>query len=201
MKDIPWTQQDDGWTRFIGPYMLSAGDNGDGTWESVVLFRSTIIISETKNDADEAKSRAECCLRDMCLDVSECLRTSVKATADQQGLDKDQDYVAVDNPFWDCTDAAHPAWWRGEQYASKHIIKDLQKIVIGPESTEEMPYQTLRHWIKTAMETSNDIIIEDALEALEGLWTEEDFNEIPPALNLMLMGMDEIATLPKTDES
>ena len=28
-----------------------------------------------------------------------------------------------DNPFWDCTDAAHPAWWRGQEYGVKQAIK------------------------------------------------------------------------------
>jgi len=41
---------------------------------------------------------------------------------DQHGFDPDQDYTAVDNPFWDCTDAAHPAWWRGEEYSIKMMI-------------------------------------------------------------------------------
>ena len=23
-----------------------------------------------------------------------------------------------DDPLWDCTDAAHPAWWRGEKWSA-----------------------------------------------------------------------------------
>ena len=35
---------------------------------------------------------------------------------DEYGYDPDETYVAEDNPFYDATDGAHPAWWRGQKY-------------------------------------------------------------------------------------
>jgi len=43
--------------------------------------------------------------------------------ADEQGFDRDLDRTVVDNPFWDCTDGAHPAWWRGETYGVQGMIR------------------------------------------------------------------------------
>lgn len=43
--------------------------------------------------------------------------------ADEMGFDPDENYTAVDNPFWDATDGAHPAWWRGEEYGCKAMIR------------------------------------------------------------------------------
>lgn len=54
----------------------------------------------------------------------------------EQGLDSEQDYTAVDNPFWDCTEGAHPAWWRGEEYGVRGMVKMVNKWL--DESPEEM---------------------------------------------------------------
>lgn len=42
---------------------------------------------------------------------------------DAQGFDPDETYTQPDNPFWDCTDAAHPAWWRGNDSGCDMTIK------------------------------------------------------------------------------
>ena len=53
-------------------------------------------------------------------------------SVDEQGFDPDQDYTKVDNPFWDCTDGAHPAWWRGEEYSIKMMIKKVNEWLDEP---------------------------------------------------------------------
>ena len=45
----------------------------------------------------------------------------------EQGFDPDLDYTAKDNPFWDCTDGAHPAWWRGQEYGCKATVRIVNK--------------------------------------------------------------------------
>jgi hypothetical protein len=34
-----------------------------------------------------------------------------------------------DNPHWDCTDGAHPAWWRGCDYGVESVIRTIRKAV------------------------------------------------------------------------
>ena len=86
--------------------------------------------------------------------------------ADEQGLDLDLDYTVTDNPFWDGTPASHPAWDRGMQHTAKMITKQLQKAVLGPESTEELTFQQVMVHVKAAMQTCNEIIIDAVLEEL-----------------------------------
>jgi hypothetical protein len=64
---------------------------------------------------------------------------------DKQGYDADLDYTAVDNLFWDGTDAAHPAFWRGQEAAIKGLIrgflKDIEaQEVIGTVSDPEIQF-------------------------------------------------------------
>jgi hypothetical protein len=47
---------------------------------------------------------------------------------DEYGLDASKDYTRVDNEFWDGTDGAHPAWWRGEEYGSMATANALKRI-------------------------------------------------------------------------
>lgn len=48
---------------------------------------------------------------------------------DEQGFDPDLNYSQEDNEFWDATDRAHPAWYRGNDAAtticSKIILDEL----------------------------------------------------------------------------
>jgi hypothetical protein len=53
-------------------------------------------------------------------------------TENEQGHDSELDYIAVDNPFWDCTPGAHPAWWRGEEYGAKSMIRLVNKWLDAP---------------------------------------------------------------------
>ena len=41
----------------------------------------------------------------------------------EQGLDPDKDYTQTDNEFWDCSDGAHPAWWRGEKFGCEAMTR------------------------------------------------------------------------------
>jgi hypothetical protein len=58
-------------------------------------------------------------------------------TADAQGFDPELDYTAVDNPFWDCTDGAHPAWWRGEEWGVKSMVRLVHEWLDKPLSELE----------------------------------------------------------------
>ena len=51
----------------------------------------------------------------------------------QYGYDEDLTRLQEDNPFWDCTDAAHPAWWRGHDYITEGYNRELSKILEIPE--------------------------------------------------------------------
>ncbi len=59
-------------------------------------------------------------------------------SVDEQGFDRDLDYTAVDNPFWDCTDAAHPAWWRGHEYTHNVLVTLIDRWLDCP--LEEFEY-------------------------------------------------------------
>ena len=49
----------------------------------------------------------------------------------EQGYDPDLSYTAEDNEFWDCTDGAHPAWWRGEKYGVESMIRKVDQWLDG----------------------------------------------------------------------
>lgn len=48
-------------------------------------------------------------------------------TADEYGYDPDKDCIIKDNEFFDGTDAAHPAWWRGEEHCYKVMVDLISK--------------------------------------------------------------------------
>lgn len=39
----------------------------------------------------------------------------------------------LDDPEWDATDAAHPAWWRGEEYGGKQAIRRIRRVMDGED--------------------------------------------------------------------
>ena len=52
-----------------------------------------------------------------------------------------------DNPLWDCTDAAHPAWWRGEKYSAYKAAELIAKILSGEDKCRgkmNEPLETMR---------------------------------------------------------
>ena len=48
---------------------------------------------------------------------------------DEYGFDPDETYTQEDNLFWDGTNFAHPAWWRGQddgiKGAARRILKEI----------------------------------------------------------------------------
>lgn len=48
---------------------------------------------------------------------------------DDQGFDPNMTTTVPDNEFWDGTDGAHPAWWRGQEWGSINVVKVLTKII------------------------------------------------------------------------
>lgn len=51
---------------------------------------------------------------------------------DEYGFSDDETITTEDNPFWDGTDAAHPAWWRGCDRGSVSIIELVYKFLTIP---------------------------------------------------------------------
>ena len=51
-----------------------------------------------------------------------------------------------DSPDLDATDFAHPAWWRGHDYAMSLICADLRMVLAGeePAGTCAEPYESVR---------------------------------------------------------
>ena len=52
-----------------------------------------------------------------------------------------------DDPEMDCTDAAHPAWWRGYEHGSASCINEVNRILDGDTSLQgacNEPWQSLR---------------------------------------------------------
>lgn len=37
-----------------------------------------------------------------------------------------------DNPDLDATDGAHPAWWRGEEYGARSVVREMLKVLTEP---------------------------------------------------------------------
>ena len=62
-------------------------------------------------------------------------------------------YIEIeDDPFWDGTDGAHPAYWRGEDAATRNICKSLLKLINGGNSNYGYGYDPLKEikdWIVT----------------------------------------------------
>ena len=57
---------------------------------------------------------------------SECLSIDIKELkAENERLRK------LDDPKFDATDAAHPAWWRGEKYGSQQAARKIREISDG----------------------------------------------------------------------
>ena len=50
---------------------------------------------------------------------------------DQYGFDPNLTQIQPDNPFWDGTDAAHPAWWRGEKRGIEAVVDRINVILDG----------------------------------------------------------------------
>jgi hypothetical protein len=36
---------------------------------------------------------------------------------------------SADDPIWDCTDFAHPAWWRGQEQCALRIAEIINEVI------------------------------------------------------------------------
>ena len=54
--------------------------------------------------------------------------------------------INKDDPEKDCTDFAHPAWWRGAEYAHVALVKEVNELLDGGavRGTCNEPWQSLR---------------------------------------------------------
>lgn len=52
---------------------------------------------------------------------------------DEHGFDPDETVTIADNPFWDATDVAHPAWWRGDDHGCAVTVERLNAILDGKD--------------------------------------------------------------------
>jgi len=58
---------------------------------------------------------------------------------DEYGYDPDESYTAEDNPFYDATDGAHPAWWRGSDYSIDRVVETLHNLLDGKQGPFTTP--------------------------------------------------------------
>lgn len=65
-----------------------------------------------------------------------------------------------DNPEWDCTDFAHPAWWRGHDYTMDIVIKKITEILDGEDEVEG-DYSNANDWHKLRSRV-RDLVKENA---------------------------------------
>ena len=69
-----------------------------------------------------------------------------------------------DDPEWDCTDFAHPAWWRGSDYTVAELASQVNEILDGKDDMSgycQEPWQSARKRIfelKDQLEKSNRLI-------------------------------------------
>lgn len=66
----------------------------------------------------------------------------------EKRLYKIRDIIKMnDNPQWDCTDAAHPAWWRGEKWGVYKAAELIADILSGKDTGKGVmnePLETMR---------------------------------------------------------
>jgi len=62
--------------------------------------------------------------------------------------ERDRAVRAEDNPEWDATDAAHPAWWRGDAHGVQVCVDRINRILDGKDDGRGIighePLETLR---------------------------------------------------------
>lgn len=60
--------------------------------------------------------------------MSECTKCGEHLNEDHPHICPIDDYYQLDNPFWDGTPGAHPAWWRGNDQGVEavcNIVLDI----------------------------------------------------------------------------
>jgi len=80
-------------------------------------------------------------------EIADLARELAEARAEIEQLQQANNrLVRVDFPELDCTDAAHPAWWRGHDHGAESICREAARILDGGEihgSCAE-PWETVR---------------------------------------------------------
>lgn len=78
--------------------------------------------------------------------------TEFEAVSIASAYERRRDPCHDDNPEWDGTDAAHPAWWRGEAYGFGELCRAVNETLDGeaPTGTCGEPWQStrLRLWAR-----------------------------------------------------
>ena len=57
-----------------------------------------------------------------------------------------------DDPRWDMTDAAHPAWWRGYDYGAQTTIREVAALLDGKTNERgisQEPWESLKRRLFT----------------------------------------------------
>ena len=81
-----------------------------------------------------------------------------------------------DNEELDGTDAAHPAWWRGQDYGAVSICRALTEVLDGkePSGTCTEPFETLRRRVWEAREDAARVECIEQNKAyitrVDGIW-------------------------------
>ena len=97
---------------------------GDVTICREIVPEQTYDVSKRlTSDEHSALYRVLACAKEYNLDFS---------VVDTKLLEKCL-YGEYDNPEWDATDAAHPAWWRGEDHAATNLLKKCLAWLRGEE--------------------------------------------------------------------
>lgn len=63
--------------------------------------------------------------------------------------------IRTDWPEWDATDAAHPAWWRGETWSALKAAEMIKEIIAGNDNGEGVmnePLETMRRSVMKLVE-------------------------------------------------
>lgn len=75
---------------------------------------------------------------------------------------------AEDDPMADCTDFAHPAWWRGQEHAHLQFVTMVNRILDGEPASgglSTMPWEALRqrlYDLRTLLGIAERVILEQS---------------------------------------
>lgn len=91
-------------------------------------------------------------LEDRCNSCRDCQREPNIMCEEHGSLAEDikSEFVRAqmaDDPAFDCTDAAHPAWWRGQEYGAAAIVREVSSILDGTHDasgTANEPWESTR---------------------------------------------------------
>lgn len=91
--------------------------------------------------------------------------------AETTGMTGDTDRLAEDNPEWDGTDAAHPAWWRGNDAGVAATVRILADAMDGKDNGRGVigyaPLEALRRRV-IAARSARQAALDEAAQIVEG---------------------------------